>query len=69
MSTKLSIQDALKRVRLNTVTLKHEENARFVRALQEHIKPRDQITNFKESVMESHVRDFLIDAFYKGSIA
>ena len=66
MSTKLSIQDALKRVRLNTVTLKNEENARFVKALQEHIKPRTEITNFTEKVVESHVRDFLVDAFYKG---
>ena len=66
MSMKLSIQDALKRVRLNTVTLKNEENARFIKALQEHIKPRNQITNFKESVVESHVRDFLKEAFYKG---
>lgn len=46
MSTRLSIQDALKRVHLNTVTLKNEENERFIRALQAHIKPRDQITNF-----------------------
>lgn len=66
MSIRLSIQDALKRVHLNTVTMKNEENARFLKALHEHIKPRDQITNFKESVVESHVRDFLIDAFYKG---
>ena len=66
MSTRLSIQDALKRVRLNTVTLKNNENARFIKALQDNIKPRDQITNFKENVVESHVRDFLIDAFYKG---
>ncbi len=66
MSTRLSIQDALKRVHLNTLTLKTDENARFIKALQEHIKPRDQITNFTEKVVESHVRDFLIDAFYKG---
>lgn len=65
MSTRLTIQDALKRVRLNTVTLKNEENARFIKALQTNIKPRDQITNFSEKVVESHVRDFLKDAFYK----
>lgn len=34
MSTKLSIQDALKRVHLNTVTLKNEENERFTKALK-----------------------------------
>ena len=66
MSTKLSIQDALKRVRLNTVTLKNDENARFIKALQTNIKPRDQITNFSEKVVETHVRDFLVEAFYKG---
>ena len=66
MSTKLSIQDALKRVHLNTVTLKNEENERFIRALKAHIKPRDQITNFLEKVHEAHVRDFLHEAFYKG---
>jgi hypothetical protein len=66
MSIRLSIQDALKRVHLNTVTLKNEENARFVKALQENIKPRNQITNFSEKVVESHVRDFLVEAFYKG---
>jgi hypothetical protein len=66
MSTRLSIQDALKRVHLNTVTLKNEENERFIRALQAHIKPRNQITNFSEKVHEQHVRDFLLDAFYKG---
>lgn len=66
MSTRLSIQDALKRVHLNTLTLKNEEHTRFVRALQANIKPRDQITNFSERVVESHVRDFLIEAFYKG---
>ena len=54
MSTRLSLQDALKRVRLNAVALKNDENARFIKALQEHIKPRDQITNFSEKVMESH---------------
>ena len=66
MSIRLSIQDALKRVHLNTVTLKNEENARFVKALHDHIRPRNQITNFKENVVESHVRDFLVEAFYKG---
>ena len=66
MSTKLSIQAALKRVHLNTVTLKNEENERFIRALQIHIKPRHQITNYLEKVHEQHVRDFLMDAFYKG---
>lgn len=60
MSTRVSIQDALKRVRLNTVTLKNDEKARFIKALKEHIKPRNQIKNFKESVVESHIRDFLI---------
>ena len=57
MSTRLSIQDALKRVHLNTVTLKNEEHERFIRALQIHIKPRNQITNFLEKVHEQHVRD------------
>lgn len=66
MGTRLSIQDALKRVHLNTVTLKNEENARFIRALQANIKPRGQITNFSEKVVETHVRDFLIEAFYRG---
>lgn len=66
MSTRLSIQDALKRVHLNTVTLKNEENERFRRALKDHIKPRNQITNFSEKVHEQHVRDFLKEAFYKG---
>lgn len=66
MVTRLSIQDALKRVHLNTVTLKNEENERFIRALKAHIKPRDQITNFLEKVHEQHVRDFLMEAFYKG---
>ena len=66
MATKLSIQDALKRVHLNTVTLKNEENERFIKALRAHIKPRDQITNFLEKVHEAHVRDFLQEAFYKG---
>ena len=66
MSTRLSIQDALKRVHLNTVTLKNDENARFIKALQDYIKPRNEITNFSEKVMESHVRDFLLEAFYKG---
>ena len=50
MSTRLSIQDALKRVRLHTVTLKNEENARFIKALQANITPRNQITNFSEKV-------------------
>lgn len=66
MSTRLSIQDALKRVHLNMVTLKNEENERFIRALRTHIKPRCQITNFLEKVHEQHVRDFLMEAFYKG---
>ena len=66
MSTKLSIQEALKRVHLNTVTLRNEEFTRFRDALQTHIKPRVQITNFSERVHENHVRDFLLDAFYKG---
>ncbi len=66
MSTRLTIQDALKRVHLNTVTLKNTENDRFIRALKDNIKPRDQITNFSEKVHEAHVRDFLLDAFYKG---
>ena len=66
MSTRLTIQDALKRVHLNTVTLKNEENERFIRALKNHIKPRNLITNFSEKVHEQHVRDFLLDAFYKG---
>lgn len=66
MSTRLTIQDALKRVHLNTVTLKNEENERFLRALRDNIKPRDEITNFKEEVHEDHVRDFLLEAFYKG---
>ena len=65
MSTRLSIQDALKRVHLSTVTLKNEENERFIRAIQAHIKPRDQITKYSEKVHETHVRDFLLDAFYK----
>ena len=65
MSTKISIQDALKRVRLNTVTLKNEENERFFKALRANIKPRDEITNFSEKVHEAHVRDFLLAAFYK----
>ena len=56
MSTRLSIQYALKRVHLNTVTLKNDENARFMKALQEHIKHRNQITNFKENVVEVSVR-------------
>lgn len=51
MSTRLSIQEALKRVHLNTVTLKNEENARFIKALQNNIKPRDQISNFLEKVL------------------
>ena len=46
MSTRLSVQDALKHVHLKTVTLKNEENARFIKALQANIVPRDQITNF-----------------------
>ena len=66
MSTRLSIQDALKRVHLNTVTLKNDENERFIRALKTHIQPRGQLTNFLEKVHEQHVRDFLMDAFYKG---
>ena len=66
MGIRLSIQDALKRVHLNTVTLKNEENERFIRALKTHIQPRDQITNLLEKVHEQHVRDFLLDAFYKG---
>ncbi len=66
MSTRLSIQDALKRVHLNTVTLKNEENARFIKALQEHVIPRDRITNFSEKVHQTHIRDFLLDAFYRG---
>lgn len=53
-------------MRLNTVTLKNEENARFVEALKANIVPRDQITNFSERVHEQHVRDFLLDAFYRG---
>ena len=65
MNTRLSIQDALKRVHLNTVTLKNEENDRFIRALKNHIKPRNEITNFMEKVHEQHVRDFLMEAFYK----
>ena len=67
MSTRLSIQDALKRVRLHTVTLKNEENARFIKALQANIKPRNQITNFSEKVHEIHIRDFLLDAFYRDA--
>ena len=66
MSTRLSVQEALKRVHLKTMTLKNEENARFIKALQAHIVPRGQITNFSEKVHEAHVRDFLLDAFYKG---
>lgn len=66
MSTKLSIAEALKRVHLNTVTFKNEENARFIKALQEHIVPRKEINNFSEKVHEAHIRDFLNDAFYKG---
>lgn len=66
MSTRLSVQDALKHVHLKTVTLKNEENARFIKALQANIVPRDQITNFSEKVHEAHVRDFLLDAFYRG---
>lgn len=66
MSTRLSIQDALKRVHLNTVTLKNEENERFIKALKTHIKPRSQVTNFLEKVHEEHIRDFLLEAFYKG---
>ncbi|MBR1800816.1 MAG: Eco57I restriction-modification methylase domain-containing protein [Bacteroidaceae bacterium] len=66
MSTRLSLQDALKRVHLNTVTLKNEEIARFIRALQEHLKPRSQLTNYSEKVVETHVRDFLLAAFYQG---
>lgn len=66
MSTKLLISEALRRVRLKTVTFKTEENARFIKALHEHIMPRRDITNFTEKVHEAHVRDFLNDAFYKG---
>lgn len=66
MATRLSVQDALKRVHLNTVVLKNEENARFTKAMQAHIKPKSEITNFKEGVHEQHIRDFLLDAFYKG---
>ena len=61
MSTKLSIQDALKRVHLNTVTLKNEENARFTDALKAHVQPRKLITNFSEKVHEEHVRGTLAE--------
>lgn len=64
MSTKITLSEALRRLRLNTMALKSEDYTRFIASLHRHIAPRGELSSSSEKVIESHIRDFLKDAFY-----
>lgn len=64
MSTKISLAEAIRRLRLNTMAVKGEDYARFLESLRKHIVARNELTSYSEKVGEAHIRDFLRDAFY-----